>query len=60
MTAYLLTEFCDPKMGVIFYVLQGMWWAGETVQIDRACAALVEKDKREQAERAAMKLKVGV
>ena len=60
MSAYLLTEFYDPKMGIIFYVLQGMWQAGEIEQIDRACAAIIKKDERERSERETMRLKCGV
>lgn len=60
MTAYLIKDFYDPKMGIIFYALNGMWNAGDVKQLCRACVALLERDKRERAEEQAMRFKVGL
>jgi hypothetical protein len=57
MTARIIEQFADPKMEIIYFALVHML---SVEQLCAACVALAERDKRECAEREAMKRKCGL
>ena len=59
MTAVYLSEFADPKMGIVYLVLEQMWRRMEIDQLNAACSAIIARDIKEQAERESMRRKVG-
>ena len=57
MTARIIEQFDDPKMEIIHFALSHML---SIRQLCAACVALAERDKRELAEKEAMKRKCGL